>query len=756
MTSTNPRGADEPIDEQQGDGFAQTVAFALFRSKLLVVAVVLLSALLGAAYAIVTPNTYESVGKLLVRPGARELVTPDAAVTDSATPTTGYREAVSNELQIFRSPELVQRMVETVGARRILSPFDPTAGDDDFTPPHIRALHRLQAWWAAAQSAELPAEGAPHLDQLAALVLQNGLLFEADLSSSTIIIRYTAQDPQLARCVVEAAIEACRHRHAEIFNLEQPHQLLEKRYAAAQATWHAAKEALAAFRIDHDLFEPEMARTALVEQLAEINAAVAQDEVELDDLRARLSFLTQTISEVRPSLARDVPDAETPNPMHSWLFQQIFMLKAQGVTMEVERSGTQAERESLRDRMSSLIQEGEEMLGTIEPYLAGAGATEVRENPRFVRLQDRIDEVREQVEGLTVAVRARRDQLDDIRSRLEEIERLVTEYHELSRRAENSLARLDQLSAQRDRLDALKGLDDLDVSNLRIVQQATLPAAKSGPRRSRLVVLATIGGLAAACVLALGFAQMSGRLRRGRDIGRVAGTELLRVVPESSALRRLRPGQIVSTQARLPTALTGLWVEVATWRRAGQVLRIGVVGASRDCGASAVAASIAIGLARGLGEGVLLADAHFEQPTLAERFGVACPLGLADAAVGQTRLTTVAVPAGIAGLSLVGAGSDVARNACTIAQVRGAIAGIEASDAAFVVVDIPPFAASPDAAHLVSALDVVIPVFRANKTDASEASEVVRTIVAAERPAPAILNRYRSPFPRWWPDAERG
>ena len=74
------------------------------RFRLLVAFTAVLGLIAGLFYSLTVPNQYQSVGKLSVRPGIRDIITPEAAFASSRAASqraAGSREAVLNELQVL-------------------------------------------------------------------------------------------------------------------------------------------------------------------------------------------------------------------------------------------------------------------------------------------------------------------------------------------------------------------------------------------------------------------------------------------------------------------------------------------------------------------------------------------------------------------------------------------------------------------------------------------------------------------------------
>ena len=85
------------------------------------------------------------------------------------------------------------------------------------------------------------------------------------------------------------------------------------------------------------------------------------------------------------------------------------------------------------------------------------------------------------------------------------------------------------------------GLIDRDnqMSNLVIVQRATLPLQAQGPRRGTLVALGLAAGLAAGLAFAVLRQILDTRLRYPDNLEQLLGVQILGVVPEEPTWRKL-------------------------------------------------------------------------------------------------------------------------------------------------------------------------------------------------------------------------
>ena len=91
-----------------------------------------LGATIGAYVVMLRPDQYESSGKLYIRPGVREVLTPESAIADTVQSRVSTRETVLNELQILATPEVFEKAALLAGLDTVLSPAALPRDDDSW------------------------------------------------------------------------------------------------------------------------------------------------------------------------------------------------------------------------------------------------------------------------------------------------------------------------------------------------------------------------------------------------------------------------------------------------------------------------------------------------------------------------------------------------------------------------------------------------------------------------------------------------
>ena len=163
-------------------------------------------------------------------------------------------------------------------------------------------------------------------------------------------------------------------------------------------------------------------------------------------------------------------------------------------------------------------------------------------------------------------------------------------------------------------------------------------------------------------------------------------------------------------------------------------------------GKSLTAANLARALSEAYGKRVVLIDADLRRPSQHSLFGIRNTPGLNDCLVGNVPVR----PARLSNtLCVVPAGSPDP-NPLERLSSRGLrdLLSHQAERSDWVIIDVPPLAACPDAGLLASLVDGVVVVIRAGRTPLAAVESAV-TALGRDRVVGVILNRSTSPDLRY-------
>ena len=361
-------------------------------------------------------------------------------------------------------------------------------------------------------------------------------------------------------------------------------------------------------------------------------------------------------------------------------------------------------------------------------------------HPDVVNLQARIREIedtlkqklqsltqdvkRRQIGALSAALDDAQKLLDDIKAQLSaaqaekhRIEVTVTNYDSKVKDREQLNAQIDKLNDRIRDIDIQTGrnLPELVASNY-----ATVPDEISFPRWELFLAANMVLGLGAAIGLVLLSELIDSSVRTPRDVSEHIRLPLLGFVPmvqPAPATRRDIARLVVSDpMAAVAESFRQIRTNLLFSAPVDQLHSIAVTSAARDEGKTTVATNLAITIALS-GRRVLLIDANFRRPALAEVFGLAGATGLSNVLTNQAQLADAAQATDVPNLKVVTTGPTPPNPAELLgsAMMRGLL---DQADAEYdlVIFDSPPALLVSDTLMLATMVDGVVAVVRASTT----------------------------------------
>jgi uncharacterized protein involved in exopolysaccharide biosynthesis len=699
----------------------------VWRGRTWVIAATIAGTLFGVFRAIVTPSEYRSIGKLQVRPGLREVVVPDAAFageTSGALRMSGSREAILNELQILASPDLFDLVVQKIGADAVLAPYNPVVGDPQQVPFHTRMFHAFQTWWFGSgedgSQSPLPIDR----NRLASIILSRRVVIVPETGTSVISVYFHAGSPERARVVVNGVLEAAKELHRKVFETMSGVEKIEEEYRVNEGHARAAESALREFRVERDLYDFNTQHDALLTYLGTLNR-------QIDDLDLEIKRKQGEVAALRPILANHPPQrlaAESQtfvaNPQYAAWSGYVVFLREQLVLADKATSRSKA----LEAELATAV----EQLGKEKPLVKAEGIQEP--NPEFMRIAQRLDDLEIALKG----DEARRQHLVALRNtqrtELNTLESLGPQFRVLDLDAKQKRAAADQLAEGAAKIRAVERLEQLNLSNIQILQGGTYETEKIAPARAKLVVFGAFGGGAFGTAFAVLLALLGSRVRLRADLIRLG-------VPEHQTIRsQIDRGPVPPGHGHLPPELAEvrsdvdtLWATLPYDRRAEGGLRVACLRTgTADSGRTA--ACLAIGLALYGGERVAYVATSHRGSWLARTLGLAEDRGWGDVVVpGPAAPSALPLqPTRVPGLEFCAAGSPPEPGRHPLAE-PAFVAMLDrlAASHRFVIVDLPDLGTRPEARAVLGVVDAAYLVTRSRGTTKAEARAALAAVSAS-------------------------
>jgi len=699
----------EGSGRKQGAGMLRYALHCAWRYRILIVFSAAVGMSVGVFRGLKIPDQYGSMGKLFVRPGIRETLTPESAFSaDGGIARMSSRESVLNEMQILASPQLYERAVDIVGVDTLLAPFEPDPNNDASDSWVRSLLRRLQRWsLSTAESEEIPVDDAMK-KRAASLLMSRAANIFPEIGASVISFHYTADTPSKAQAAVNALLAAAIDLHSEVFKSMSSVGTIEEEQKNAEKLARAAEVALRTFRADKHIYDFDQQREALLAYLGQVEhlrddgaIAVARKQAEVELLESQ----EKTVKKVR-----DVQGSTSfvLNPRYTAL--QTLLTQAQLRTLELESQRSTLQTEDYERRKKTLetfVAGVQQELSNEDLQLKLQGSTE--ENPDYVEIVQALQQRRVELKGLAKQDEQLKTMIADTQSRLDELEAIQPELQRMSLDAKQKRETADRIASAVTSMRAVQRLEQLNLSNLGIMHPATFEPARIGPKRTqRVLVAGALGGMIG-LGLALLMCLRDKYVRSHHDLAWI-GADGDEVLVESSSKRRdtskWDPGELPAAVASMRREIVQAWSGLPYDRRSKDALRLAFVPCGDSADASRSAGLLAIGLAALGGEQVACVSCTDDDGWLARSLQLTAVAGWSEVLEGGLPLERALMKTEIGGLSYLPVGAATNHLPHPMAA-PGFVAMLDQLCAThrFVIVELPDIDVRPESRAVLKVID---------------------------------------------------
>jgi uncharacterized protein involved in exopolysaccharide biosynthesis len=528
----------DPEPETPGTDLRTLLLGGLSRSLGWVLFMTALGALAGVIVGLMQPNLYESNAKLLLRVGARELLTSESMLGEVDDPRVSA-PTVADEIQMLSDVGLYEKVARHLGPEAILRPADPGREDGPDTPFYGRFMHTAQARLFGALPDDHDCSGATCATCLrkAAKALDKRTVLDAEAGSNVIRVHSVSTSPELAQRTVQALADAYIDRHREQYSIQA---LVERNRPKVQQA-KSDRDAAAVAYLEHinrtgiEGGEPQLAPTSSAE-LSALEDKLWEARLQLEQVRDRRQAIASR-SDGQPDPVQTFgPVVMVPNEAYESLLAQKLGLLA-------ERRARPAPSPSRTRLLDERIAEIEESLSRMPTVVAKA--TEGRmlvaadeQAPPTAGIDLAADEhaLELKIQALTARYEEKKARSDDTRRQNLLLEQ---ERKDLAVRRDNAEVRYKQLQDRFANFEALGAIDVNEEANLRVLQAPTIERDKVGPERGTLLLKGLLVGLLVGAVIAVARHKLDTRVRYPELCEHNHGLPVLGVVPRHSSLREL-------------------------------------------------------------------------------------------------------------------------------------------------------------------------------------------------------------------------
>ncbi|MFO1077004.1 MAG: hypothetical protein U1E73_04675 [Planctomycetota bacterium] len=511
-------------DEPGGLPFRRLLS-AVFRARYLVLATTLVGILIGSFMAVTTANTYVSTGKFrFTGSGAESRDLDPTRATQTSQETIG-----TTATYILTTDGLLRRVVEKVGAARILAPYRP----DNPDASALKAFfYRIQRDWNATSDADMT-------DEEALKRLQRSIAVERPRYTDVLVAQCTANDPKLAQEILSVYLREAIEYHVQTYADANAYEAAQKAVEAARAASATAHSRFAEFLHKHQIDDFEDRKKRLQAEEADTAERVAHLASEVNEFKTTDAELTKLL-EGENAISRYTKDKRKLDLSSALaeLGKKKAQLELELATMKGGGFATSSQDLKAKERE---IQAVDDAMVKMFAESADAPMVEVTvENPHYAATLAERDKARTQLEikkiNATFAIELDRAAKKSLRDLLA----LEPEYQKLAEAVTLCEDTLKSAEATWYQAQQKKELTQGHFSALKEIEPASMPLEKEGPSRGKLMIGATLVGLFLGLGLVILIALPDTIVRTRDDLEDIEGLAVIGVLPrlETTNLKR--------------------------------------------------------------------------------------------------------------------------------------------------------------------------------------------------------------------------
>ncbi|MUG99147.1 polysaccharide biosynthesis tyrosine autokinase [Scytonema sp. UIC 10036] len=627
------------------------------------------------AYLSVTPRLYETSARLMldsksvsVSELGRDLIQMSSATPGGANPLADQAELVMSQRVLERAIALA-----TSNSQRNSSQPKPTAGAlrKKLKVKIVPATNILELIYQDGD----PEQAVNILNAVSQTMVENNI--KAIRSEATKVREFLEQQVPLARTQLQQA-ETSENKYRQISGLVSSEEQT-KTIVESIAVLENQERALLAQRQEVRSRKVSLQQITQVRSVGKAYAAVrgGQDE-ELKKLRAKLAELEQQVIQTRLRFTEQHPT--------------LISLTEQ------------------RDTVRALYQQELARVSTGNRDIA----------PKNVASDQLSQDLTSQLIASEVESRAIENKLKltraektDLLARLAQIPIKQQQLTTLSRKREEAAVSLKFLQSK---LEEARIAEAQKVSNIHVIEEATLPTSPASPNVKAILVLAVVFGAILATGVMLVLEVMDNTLRDASEAEKLLQLPLIGVLPQLPATTlSLAPGEQFLDNVGLVEPYRTLFKNLEF--RSPNDIKLIVVSSTISGEGKSIVASHLAAVSAMLSRRTLIIDADLRRPIQHALFNVAPRSGISDVIYGHMSLLEAVQPTTIENLSVLTYGNPYGRPSQLLESVAMKSLLAEAAERYdLVIIDTPPLSVCADSTTLGKYSDGIIIVTRPSFT----------------------------------------
>ena len=457
--------------------------------RIMLVFVLVLSLALGVIY--LSPQSYSSEAKLLVKVG-RESVTldPTASFGQTISINQDRQQEINSALEILKSRELREQVVDMLGPQLI-------AGTVDETPGYLKnALRNIKSF--AKDILHMPPISRR---EVAILILEGSVDIDSPKLTSVINIKASSDSPETAQKIVAAYSEVYMKEHVRLYHTAGSFSFFEDQRDKLVEELSAAEAELRNSMNDAELLSIDGRRGILENQIGEVENLLLSNERELKSAHSKVSSIKSQLEVLSPMILAQATEGFA-NAASDGMRQQLYDLEIQERKVQQQFTADHPEVIAIQKQLA-------EVRKIMDQQTNERTQTTSTLNPHHQKLTVELSDYETQIAAMEKQAVTLATQQKTLQGSLQQLNNQQPKLAALQRTIDVLSANYQTHSEHLEQSRVEGALASDQFSNVRIFQPATLAERPASPRVKTMLML----GLLAAAFAGLGSAFL-GDLRQ--------------------------------------------------------------------------------------------------------------------------------------------------------------------------------------------------------------------------------------------------
>ncbi len=416
---------------------------------------------------------YESEVKFLIRLG-RENLAIDPSVSGPTASLNRDRESeVNSEVSIFTSRELAENVVDTLGEEAFIGPEHPeySAGLKGYAKRMVDEAKgaAMTALTTMGLHTALPRREA------AIGVVQKSLNVAAERRTNIISARFEASSPQLAHDTLELLMKAYFDRHIQVYSAQAKPAFFQDKAAQLREELVERERILADYQAKNGITSLPQQKEAMIQQVSGLEKELSETTATISGSKARMAALEKALSSA-PKVRELSRTTGRTNTAADSLKTRLFELRVKETDLSTRYADSYQPLIDLREQIKELETDLAKEEDTRTEVTTGVDTNrqELELSLSTEEASMKESEAREEVLNAEIARQ---------REALASLAELETELNGLTRDVDVAQAAYRQFMDNLQRAEASVALDLDKVSNVSVVQAATVTSDPVRPKR---------------------------------------------------------------------------------------------------------------------------------------------------------------------------------------------------------------------------------------------------------------------------------